>query len=46
MIYLANFNININACFESFFYFMQHSDCYSNVKNIDHSITSLNMVAI
>ena len=22
---------------------MQHSNCYSNVKNTDHSITSLNM---
>ena len=42
MIYFANFNVNINAYFYLFCYGIQHSNCYSNVKNIDHSITSLN----
>ena len=37
MIYLAHFNININAYFLSFCYCMQHWNCYLNVKNIDHT---------
>ena len=45
MIYFANFNIKINAYFSSFFFtvrIIQIANCYSNVKNIDHSITNLN----
>ena len=39
MIYFANFNININAI-------NNNAYCYLNVKNTDHSITSLNTGAI
>ena len=46
MIYFASFNIKINAYFPSFFFFtvriIQIANCYSNIKNIDHSITNLN----
>ena len=45
MIYFANFNIKINAYFSSFFLtvrIIQIANCYSNVKNIDHSIPNLN----